>query len=113
MESHWGSDGNVFKGVPQNEIDSHKNSKVNCWRCGQDSHTTQDCYARTTVKGTELPEAPKQASSIQGKRKRGEEAEEAPAPKQAKAVHVKIENEDMREAAAVTLHSAWQDDSDF
>jgi len=52
-------------------------------------------------------------SCIQGKRKRGEDAEEAPAPKQAKAVHVKVEDEDMREAAAVTLQSAWQDDSDF
>jgi len=112
-ESHWGSGGNAYKGVPQNEIDSHKSSKANCWRCGGDSHTTQDCYARTTVKGTELPEAPKQASSIQGKRKRGEDAEEAPAPKQAKATHVKTEDEDMREAAAITLQSAWQDDSDF
>jgi len=102
-ESHWGSGGNAFKAVPQNEIDPHKNSKANCWRCGRDNHTTQDCYARTTVKGTELPEAPKQASSIQGKKKRGEEAEEAPAPKQAKAVHVKIKDEDMREAAAITL----------
>ena len=52
-------------------------------------------------------------SSIQGKRKLGEEAEEGPAPKQAKAVRVKIEDEDMREAAAVMLQSAWQDDSDF
>jgi len=112
-ESHWGSGGNAFKGVPPNEIDSHKNSKANCWRCGRDNHTTQDCYARITVKGTELPEAPKLASSIQGKRKRGEEAEEALAPKQAKAVHVKIEDEDMWEAAAITLQSAWQDDSDF
>jgi len=112
-ESHWGSGGNAYKGVPQNEIDSHKNSKANCWRCGWDNHTTQDCYARTTVKGTELPEALKQVSSIQGKRKRGEEAEEVPAPKQAKAVHVKIKDEDMREAAALTLQSAWQDDSDF
>jgi len=50
---------------------------------------------------------------IQGKRKRGKEAEEAPAPKQAKVAHVKVEDEDMREAAAVTLQSAWQDDSDF
>jgi len=112
-ESHWGSGANAFKGVPQNEIDSHRNRRANCWRCRRDNHTTQDCYGRTTVKGTELPEAPKQASSIQGKRKRGEEAEEAPAPKQAKAAHVRIEDEDMREAAAITLRSAWQDDSDF
>ena len=112
-ESHWGSGGNAYKGVPQNEIDSHKSSKANCWRCGRDSHTTQDCYARTTVKGTELPEAPKQVSSIQGKRKRGEDAEEAPTPKQAKTGHIKIEDEDVREAAAVTLQSVWQDDSDF
>jgi len=112
-ESHWGSGDNAYKGVPQNEIDSHRNSKASCWRCGRDSHTTQDCYARTTIKGTELLEAPKQASSIQGKWKRGEDTEEAPAPKQAKAAHVKIEDEDMREATAMTLQSTWQDDSDF
>ena len=112
-ESHWGSGGNAYKGVPQNEIDAHKNSKANCWRCGRDSHTTQDCYARTTVKGTELPEALKQTSSIQGKRKRGEDAEEAPTAKQVKVAHIKIEDEEMREAAAVMLQSAWQDDSDF
>jgi len=112
-QSHWGSGSNAYKGVPQSEIDSHRCSKANCWRCGRDSHTTQDCYAQTTVKGTELPEAPKKASSIQGKRKREEDAEEAPAPKQTKNSHVKIEDEDMREAAAVTLQSAWQDDSDF
>jgi len=29
-ESHWGSGGNAYKGVPQNEIDSHKTSKANC-----------------------------------------------------------------------------------
>jgi len=70
-ESHWGSGGNAYKGVPQNEIDSHRNNNASCWRCGRDSHTTQDYYARTMVKGTELPEAPKQASSIQGKSERG------------------------------------------
>jgi len=58
-ESHWGSGGNAYKGVPQNEIDSHRNSKASCWRCGWDCHPTQDCYARTTVKGMEVPEAPK------------------------------------------------------
>ena len=63
-ESHWGSGGNAYKGVPQNEIDSYRNSKANCWQCRRDSHTTQDCYACTSVKGTELPEASKQASSI-------------------------------------------------
>ena len=112
-ESHWGSSGNAFKGVPQNEIDSHKNSKANYWRCGRDNHTTQNCYARTTVKGMELPEVLKQASAIQGKRKRGEEAEEALAPKQGKAVHVEIEDEEMWEAAAVMLQSVWQEKSDF
>jgi len=112
-ESHWGSGGNTYKGVPQNEIDAHRNSKASCWRCGWDSHTTQDCYARTTVKGTELPEVPKQASSIQWKRKRGEDAEEPPAPKQTKSAHIKVEDKDMRKATATTLQSAWQDDSDF
>ena len=61
----------------------------------------------------ELLEVPKQASSIQWKRKWGEDAEEAPAPKQTKSAHVKVENEDMQKAAAATLQSGWQDDSDF
>jgi len=112
-QSHWGSGSNAYNGVPQSEIDSHRSSKASCWRCGRDSHTTQDCYARTTVKGTELPEAPKKVSSIHGKRKRGEDPEEALAPKQTKTEHIKIEDEDMREAATITLQSAWQDDSDF
>jgi len=33
-ESRWGSIGNAMKGVPQNEIDCHKASKANFWRCG-------------------------------------------------------------------------------
>jgi len=70
-ESSWGSGGKAYQEVPQDEINSHRKNKANCWRCGRESHTTQDCYARTTVKGTEIPEAPSTASSIQGKRKRG------------------------------------------
>jgi len=112
-ESHWGSGGNVYKGVRLNEIDSYRNSKASCWRCERDSHTTQDYYAHTSVKGTELPEALKQASSIQGNRKRGEDAEEAPVPKQAKAAHIKIEDKDIREATGVTLQQVWQDELDF
>jgi len=72
------------------------------------------------AKGTELPEAPKVAGAVQGKRKREkEEPDEAPAPKKAQAAAVKAEDDDMREAA-----SAWtadrkgsgiwnDDDSDF
>ena len=113
VESHWGSGGNAYKGVPQNEIALHWNSKASCWRCGCDSRTTLDCYARTTVKRTELPEAPKQVSSVQGKRKRGKDAGEAPVRKQAKAAHIKVKDDDMWEATGVMLQSAWQDDSDF
>jgi len=93
------------------KIDSYRSSKANCWRCGWNSHATQDCYACTSIKDTELSEAPKQASSIQGNRKRGEDAEMAPVPKQAKAVHVKLEDEDMREVASATL-SCWKDEDD-
>jgi len=74
-----------------------------------------ECYARTTAGGTELPEAPKQTGSVQGKRKRGEHAEEAPAPKQSKAGHIKIEDEDMREVAGTTL-GVWkikEEEEDF
>ena len=106
-ESRWGSVGNALKGVPQSKIDSHKDSKANCWQCGQDTHLTSECYARTMAKGTELPEALKLVSSLQAKRKWVEDAKEAPAPKQAKAVHVKIENEDLREVTGTTLGS-WR-----
>jgi len=113
VESHWGSGSNAYKGVPQGEINAHRDSKASCWRCRRDSHATQDCYARTTIKGTELPEAPKPVSYLHGKRKREEEAHEVAAAKQSKAVHIKTEDEDMPEAGGVTLQSAWQDDSDF
>jgi len=52
-------------------------------------------------------------SLVQGKRKRGENAGEAPVPKRAKAAHIKVEDDDMWEAMGVMLQSAWQDDSDF
>jgi len=93
--------------------DSYRSSKATGWRCGWDRHTTQDYYTHLTIKGTELPEAPKQASLVQGKRKREEGAQEAPAAQRTKAVHVKTEDKDMREAARVMLQQVWPEDSDF
>jgi len=119
-ESRWGSIGNALKGVPQNEIDSHKASKANCWRCGRDTHSTSDCYAHTTAKGMELPETPKVAGAVQGKGKRDwEEPDELPAPKKAQTAAVKTEDDDMKEAASAwtanrKISGIWDDDdSDF
>ena len=119
-ESRWGSIVKALKGVPQNEIDSHKAGKANCWRCGRDTHSTSKCYACTMAKGTELPEAPKVTSAVQGKRKRErEEPAEAPAQKKPQTVTIKTEDDNMREAASAWManrknSSVWDnDDSDF
>lgn len=68
----WKGLRDAFNGVPQDEIDEHKKNPHGCWRCGRDTHGTYQCYARTTIKGTTLPEAPGQTSAVSTKRKRDE-----------------------------------------
>jgi hypothetical protein len=68
----WGSTKEALKGVAQDEIDAHKKgNKDGCYRCGQKGHYTTDCYAKATLKGTPLPEAPSAGAvtTCQGKRK--------------------------------------------
>ena len=57
----WRGLRDALQGIPQNEINEHKKSPESCWRCGQSNHNTYQCYARTTAKGTTIPEAPMQS----------------------------------------------------
>jgi hypothetical protein len=100
----WKGLRDAFKGVPQDEIDNHKKDPQGCWRCGRDTHGTYQCYARTTTKGTPLPEAPGQISATStSKRKR----DEAPAATELPAAAVTAEDGDMRDAPSV-----WAEESD-
>lgn len=85
-------------GVPQKEIDAHKASKCDCWRCGRDGHRTFQCYARKTVAGTELPESPKVSSVTKRKRDTQDTEPTQPRSKQHKAAAVVVEDEAMTEA---------------
>jgi hypothetical protein len=44
----------ALQNVPQSEINKHKKDKANCWRCGHSGHKMYECYAKKTVRGTEL-----------------------------------------------------------
>ena len=66
----WKGLRDAFQGVPQDEIDEHKKNPNGCWRCGGGNHSRYQCYARTTAKGTTLPEAPVQIAATTTKRKR-------------------------------------------
>ena len=54
----------AFQGVPQDEINKYKKTAQVCWRYGWDNHSTYQCYARTTKKGTILPQMPGQISAM-------------------------------------------------
>jgi hypothetical protein len=98
----WKGLRDAFKGVPQDEIDNHKKDPHGCWRCGRNTHGTYQCYARTTTKGTTLPEAPGQVSATStSKRKRDE------APADLPTAAVAAEDDDMRE-----VPSLWAEESD-
>jgi hypothetical protein len=61
----------ALQDVLQSEIDKHKKDKADCWRCGRSGHKMYECYAKKTVRGTELSSGGKTASL--GKRKRDNE----------------------------------------
>ena len=63
----------MFQGVPQDEIDKHKKNTQGCWRCGRDNHSTYQCYARTTKKGTTLPEVPEQICATTSTKRKHDE----------------------------------------
>jgi hypothetical protein len=77
----WATTKETLKGVAQDEIDAHKKgNKDGCYRCGQKGHYTTDCYAKATLKGTLLPEAPSAGAvtACHGKRKRADTDREPP-----------------------------------
>jgi hypothetical protein len=76
----WKGLRDAIQGIPQDEIDEHKKNPEGCWRCGRTNHGTYQYYARTTVKGTSLPEAPAQvvSATTTTKREHEEEIEETP-----------------------------------
>jgi hypothetical protein len=115
----WGSTKEALKGVAQDEIDAHKKgNKDGCYRCGQKGHYTTDCYAKATLKGTPLPEAPSAGAvtTCQGKRKRADTCgdppikQETPEPKQALTSAARTENYDMRD---IPVWAVQSDESDF
>jgi hypothetical protein len=57
----------ALQNVLQSEIDKHKKDKANCWRCGHLGYKMYECYAKKTVRGTDLSSGGKMASL--GKRK--------------------------------------------
>jgi len=60
----WGTTGAALRGVPQTEIDGHKQVSDGCWRCGRTGHRTHECYSFQTIKGTELPPAPWKVTAV-------------------------------------------------
>jgi len=57
-----------------------------CWRCGRDTHSTKECYAKTNADGKDLPAA---SGKISGVKRKGpkkadqphdSDVEEAPPP---------------------------------
>jgi hypothetical protein len=61
----------ALQDVPQSKIDKHKKDKADCWRCRRSGHKMYECYAKKTVRGTELSSRGKIASL--GKQKRDNE----------------------------------------
>jgi hypothetical protein len=115
----WASTKEALKGVAQDEIDAHKKgNKDGCYRCGQKGHYTTDCYAKATLKGTLLPEAPSAGAvtACHGKRKRADSdgdppiKQETPEPKQALTSAARTEDLDMRD---LPVWAEQSDESDF
>jgi len=77
-EYQWSSESSAFEGVPPSEKREHSGTR-GCHRCGRSSHRAAQCYAATTVKGTNHPKAPWKVSAGV---KRQREPEETDYPKQ-------------------------------
>jgi hypothetical protein len=115
----WATTKEALKGVAQDEIDAHKKgNKDGCYRCGQKGHYTTDCYAKATLKGTLLPEAPSAGAvtACHGKRKRADTdgeppiKQETPEPKQVLTSAARTEDLDMRD---LPVWAEQSDESDF
>jgi len=111
----WEGTNPALEGVPRSEVAKHKEAKASCWRCGYNSHHTHFCYARKTIGGTDLPEAPAAVSgATSSKRQREVEAtKEAPRPKQARTAAAQIEDDDMRETIPVWAEDSEEEEENF
>jgi hypothetical protein len=112
-ENIWASVKEALEGVPQTEIEAHKEKKCNCWRCGSNNHRTLQCYSmKSFPEGTMLPIHPskKRPSVNATKRKRTEEEvkeeTEEPVSKQPK-VNAVIDND-----MAMTEARIWEHETD-
>jgi len=87
--SRWRTEEAAFEGVPISEKREHQGTR-GCHRCGRSGHRAAQCYAATTLKGTNLPPAPWKVSGVltRNKRQRSEEGDEVPAAKQQKVAAV-------------------------
>jgi hypothetical protein len=90
----------ALQNVPQSEINKHKKDNADCWRYGRSGHKMYECYAKKTVRGTDLSSGGKIASL--GKRKRDDDEndnKEQEKPKRknkkAKTAAVHQDNEDI------------------
>ena len=105
----WQGTAHALVGVPQSEVAQHKEARAKCWRCGYNSHNTRSCYARKTIGGSDLPEAPAPAAAAASSKRKCEEQElvheDAPTPKHSRTSAAKVE-EDVKEDIPV-----WAEDS--
>ncbi|KAG5938901.1 hypothetical protein E4U59_003527 [Claviceps monticola] len=54
----WPSLKEALQGIDQASINQRRADLIECLRCGRDSHKTLTCYAKTDLKGRDLPRAP-------------------------------------------------------
>jgi hypothetical protein len=109
-DSLWKNGKEAFEGVPSEEINTHKKSGVDCWRCGRDTHRSFDCYARKTIAGTDLPIHPsKKTESVAAtKRKQSSDEDKQPEPTQKKAKVAAIPDQD----TAMEQARLWEEETD-
>src|SRR6266576_6796790 len=55
----WKNITDALKGIPQSEVEEYRKDNA-CLRCGRDGHRILQCYARKSIKGTDLPIHPSQ-----------------------------------------------------
>jgi len=98
----WGSYEAALEGVPWTERAELR--RTGCHRCGRTGHRSHKCYARTTAKGTELPQAPWMVSA-ENKRRREEEDDLAP---QAKVQNISAM--EVMDAEPTVPSSIWEEE---
>jgi hypothetical protein len=68
----FGSIKEASKGIDEELIAKHKESKANCWRCRREGHYMLGCYAKKKEEGVEVT---KSTVSVTLKRKRHDDEE--------------------------------------